>query len=59
VFERWSYRELWDSARAVAKSLAACGLGKGERVGVLMINRAEFLAAVFGTALAGGVAVPR
>ncbi len=56
--ERWSYAELWDRSIAVAKSLIACGLGKGERVGVLMTNRAEFLAAVFGTALAGGVAAP-
>ena len=37
----------------------ACGgVGKGSRVGILMTNRPEFLAAVFGTALAGGVAVP-
>ena len=42
----------------VAKALVAGGLGKGERVGVLMTNRAEFLSAVFGSAMAGGVAVP-
>ncbi len=56
TLERWSYTELWEHSLAVAKSLVACGLGKGERVGVLMTNRAELLAAVFGTALAGGVA---
>jgi acyl-CoA synthetase (AMP-forming)/AMP-acid ligase II len=56
--ERWSYRELWARSLRVAKALTACGLGKGERVGVLMTNRAEFLAAMFGTALAGGVAAP-
>ena len=56
--ERWSYGELRDRAMAVAKALVACGIGKGERVGVLMTNRAEFLAAVFGAALAGGVAAP-
>jgi fatty-acyl-CoA synthase len=56
--ERWSYRELWDRSLAVARALAACGLGKGERVGILMTNRAELLSAVFGTALAGGVAAP-
>jgi acyl-CoA synthetase (AMP-forming)/AMP-acid ligase II len=56
--ERWSYRDVWERAVAVAKALIAVGLGKGERVGVLMTNRAEFLAAVFGTALAGGVACP-
>lgn len=56
TMKRWSYQELWERSAAVAKSLVALDLGKGERVGVLMTNRAEFLAAVFGTALAGGVA---
>jgi fatty-acyl-CoA synthase len=52
----WSYAELWDNANAVARSLIACGVGKGTRVGVLMTNRPEFLSATFGIALAGGVA---
>jgi acyl-CoA synthetase (AMP-forming)/AMP-acid ligase II len=52
---RWSYDELWDRANQVARALIACGVGKGTRVGVLMTNRPEFLSAVFGTALAGGV----
>ncbi|TCM27744.1 class I adenylate-forming enzyme family protein [Novosphingobium sp. ST904] len=56
--ERWSYCDLWDRSREVAKALIATGLGKGERVGVLMTNRAEFLSAMFGAALAGGVATP-
>jgi fatty-acyl-CoA synthase len=56
--ERWSYRDLSDRSVAVARALIAVGLGKGGRVGVLMTNRAEFLSAVFGTALAGGTAVP-
>ena len=37
---------------------AGAALGKDARVGVLMTNRPEWLAAVFGTSLAGGVAVP-
>jgi fatty-acyl-CoA synthase len=52
----WSYAELWDHANAAARALIACGVGKGTRVGVLMTNRPEYLPAVFGTALAGGVA---
>jgi fatty-acyl-CoA synthase len=52
----WTYAELWERANAVARSLIACGVGKGTRVGVLMTNRPEFLSAAFGTALAGGVA---
>jgi len=56
--ERWSYRDLWDQALAVAKALTGCGLSKGERVGIMMTNRPELLASVFGTALAGGIASP-
>ena len=53
---RWTYDELWDRAQDVARALLACGVSKGTRVGILMTNRPEFLPAVFGTALAGGVA---
>ncbi len=53
---RWTYDALWDRANEVARALIACGVGKGTRVGILMTNRPEFLSAVFGTALAGGVA---
>ncbi|WP_375398853.1 class I adenylate-forming enzyme family protein [uncultured Sphingomonas sp.] len=53
----WSYAGLLGEARAVAKALIAAGSGKGMRVGILLGNRPEFVAALFGTALAGGVAV--
>lgn len=53
---RWTYDDLWAQANRVARALLAHGVGKGTRVGILMTNRPEFLAAVFGTALAGGVA---
>jgi acyl-CoA synthetase (AMP-forming)/AMP-acid ligase II len=56
--ERWSYAELWARSVAVAKALVAAGVGKGGRVGILMTNRPEYLALVFGAALAGGVSVP-
>lgn len=52
----WSYDDLWARAQQVARALLACGTGRGTRVGILMTNRPEFLAAVWGTALAGGVA---
>jgi fatty-acyl-CoA synthase len=54
---RWTYAQLWERAIEVARALRAGGLGKDSRVGVLMTNRPEWLAAVFGTSLAGGVAV--
>jgi fatty-acyl-CoA synthase len=53
---RWTYDELWARAVQVARALIACGVGKGTRVGILQTNRPEFLASLFGTALAGGVA---
>lgn len=53
---RWSYQELAQRANEVARALLACGVGKGTRVGVLMTNRPEFVSAVFGISLAGGVA---
>jgi fatty-acyl-CoA synthase len=54
---RWTYAQLWERGMEVARALRACGVGKDSRVGVLMTNRPEWLAAVFGTSLAGGVAV--
>lgn len=54
---RWSYSELWERAVEVACALRACGVGKDTRVGVLMTNRPEWISAVFGVSLAGGVAV--
>jgi len=54
---RWSYDELWQQSVAVARSLVACGVGKDSRVGILMSNRPEYLAALFGIALAGGTSV--
>lgn len=53
----WTYAELWQKANEVARSLLAQGVTKGSRVGVLMTNRPEFLSAVWGASLAGGVAV--
>ena len=55
---RWTYGDLLRQSRSVAKSLLASGLGKGGRVGILMGNRPEAVASLFGAALAGAVAVP-
>jgi AMP-binding enzyme len=55
--ERWSYADLWDRAMELARALVACGVGRDSRVGVLMTNRPEWIASMFGVSLAGGVAV--
>jgi fatty-acyl-CoA synthase len=55
--ERWSYQQLWERSVDVAKALIAAGAGKDSRIGILMTNRPEYLSALFGIALAGGVSV--
>jgi acyl-CoA synthetase (AMP-forming)/AMP-acid ligase II len=53
----WSYADLWERSVEVSRALIAAGVGKDSRVGILMTNRPEYLSSLFGTALAGGVAV--
>ena len=55
---RWTYAELENQARAVAAGLVARGLRAGDHVAIVMGNRPEAVASLFGVALAGGVAVP-
>jgi fatty-acyl-CoA synthase len=55
---RWTYADLLAEARRVGLGLLDLGLEPGERVGILMGNRPEAVAAIFGVALAGGVFVP-
>lgn len=54
---RWTYGTLWARAMDIARALRACGVGKDSRVGILMTNRPEWIAAFFGVGIAGGVAV--
>jgi fatty-acyl-CoA synthase len=56
--ERVSYAELAARARRIARGLIGAGLQPGDRVGYLMANSPETVAALYGIALAGGVIVP-
>lgn len=55
---RATYAELRDDSIAIGRGLAARGVGRGTRVGLLMPNRAEWLAAAFGVWRCGGTLVP-
>ena len=52
-----SYRTLLNGAARVAGTLRDRGIRRGDRVGLLINNRAEWLEAFFGIGMAGGVAV--
>jgi acyl-CoA synthetase (AMP-forming)/AMP-acid ligase II len=44
--------------RAVARGLSRLGLKRGDRIGILALNRAEYLTVMFGAALGGMIPVP-
>jgi fatty-acyl-CoA synthase len=56
--ERRTYGQLEDRARTIARSLAAMGVNRGDRIGLFMPNCPEFIEVLFGTLFAGAVAVP-
>jgi fatty-acyl-CoA synthase len=53
-----TYGALWRRASAVAAGLAARGAARGDRVALMLRTEEGFLAAFFGTLLAGTVPVP-
>jgi fatty-acyl-CoA synthase len=55
---RWTYTELRRQASRVGRALVAAGIEPGERVGIVMANRPEAVASIFGIASIGAVAVP-
>ncbi|MCU1358328.1 MAG: AMP-dependent synthetase and ligase [Acidimicrobiales bacterium] len=54
---RWSYDDVHHHARRVARALRVDGVRPGDRVAVLMGNRPEAVAALFGIAITGAVPV--
>jgi acyl-CoA synthetase (AMP-forming)/AMP-acid ligase II len=54
----WTYRELWESAERVARSLVAAGVDPGDRVSIWAPNSIRWIVASFGVYLAGATLVP-
>jgi fatty-acyl-CoA synthase len=54
---RWSYTDVLKEAEAIARALIAAGVSRDTRVGILMTNRPQLVAAAFGCAMAGGIFV--
>ncbi len=55
---RLSFRALNARSNRLANALVAAGLERGERVGLLLMNSAEFMEAYFALAKVGAVVVP-
>ena len=53
-----TYAALDAGCDAVAAGLAGRGLGPGDRVGILALNRTEYIEALYGTMRAGAIPVP-
>jgi long-chain acyl-CoA synthetase len=53
-----TYAQLDSACNAVAAGLAARGIGRGDRVGILALNRTEYIEALYGTMRAGAIPVP-
>jgi long-chain acyl-CoA synthetase len=55
----YSYQQLWNQSRWMAQHLRdKMGVQPGDRVGVWLRNCPEFVSAIYGILLAGGVVVP-
>ena len=55
---RWSFAEVAVEVRRVAKGLLAQGIQPGEKVGIWMLNRPEWMFAMFAAMRIGAVLVP-
>ncbi len=55
---RHTYRSLEAAAFKAARSLLGLGVGRGDKVGILMPNCVDFVEVMFGAALIGAVVVP-
>jgi fatty-acyl-CoA synthase len=55
---RLTYKDLLERSRRAAGAMQALGIGRGDRVAILMPNGEQWLALFYGAALIGAVTVP-
>jgi fatty-acyl-CoA synthase len=55
---RVNYRELHERSQCVATAFAACGIRRGDRIGLLMGNQLEWLEACLGAGMLGALVIP-
>ncbi len=56
--QRETYQEIFERSLEFARALVGLGIKPGDHVGIVMHNSLNFIHALFGSALAGAVAVP-
>ena len=60
IFENktWTYLELLNEARAFAAGLSKAGFGKGDKLGLMIATRPQFIALEYATFILGGTIAP-
>lgn len=56
--KEWTYQELDAQSDKVANGLKKLGIGKGDKVGILMVNSPYFIISYFGIVKLGAVVIP-
>lgn len=59
VFQKTTFRELWDQARQFASALKAMGVKREDRIGLISDNRQEWLVSDLAVQCLGAADVPR
>ena len=57
-FSRWTYNELAEHSKRIARGLLAAGFVKGDRIALWSENRPEWIAVFLGTVITGMTIVP-
>ncbi len=60
IFEgrTWTFADLLDQAKAYAAGLAEAGFGRGDKLGLMLATRPEFIALEYAAYILGGALVP-